>query len=60
MRQRGFTIAAGYGALKQRCIRIGHMGDHTREELDVILDVIQGELIALMAAAPPGSKGLRG
>lgn len=60
VRQRGFTIAAGYGALKQRCIRIGHMGDHTREELDVLLDVIQGELIALMAAAPPGSKGLRG
>lgn len=60
VRHRGFTIATGYGALKLRCIRIGHMGDHTREELDVLLDVIQDELIALTDAVPPGSKGVRG
>jgi predicted phosphoserine aminotransferase len=60
VRQRGFTIATGYGALKQRCIRIGHMGDHTMGELDVLLDVIHDELIVLTAAATPGSEGVRG
>jgi aspartate aminotransferase-like enzyme len=29
MRTRGFTIAAGYGPLSGRSVRIGHMGDHT-------------------------------
>jgi predicted phosphoserine aminotransferase len=59
VRQRGFTIAAGYGALKQRCIRIGHMGDHTREELDILLDVIEDEFISLTTAASPGPEGAR-
>jgi hypothetical protein len=36
------------------------MGDHTREELDILLDVIQDELIALMTAASPGPEGARG
>ena len=27
--QRGFVIGGGYGQLKQRTFRIGHMGDHT-------------------------------
>jgi predicted phosphoserine aminotransferase len=58
VRERGFTIATGYGALKQRCIRIGHMGDHTLGELDVILDVIRDELFALTAAAH-GPEGAR-
>lgn len=35
---RGFTIAPGYGGLRDRTIRIGHMGDHTVEELDTLLD----------------------
>jgi len=26
--ERGFTIGAGYGKLKERTVRIGHMGDH--------------------------------
>ena len=34
---RGFTIGAGYGKLKDTTIRIGHMGDHTVEELDALL-----------------------
>ena len=38
MKARGFTISAGYGSLKDSSIRIGHMGDHTVEELDVLLD----------------------
>jgi predicted phosphoserine aminotransferase len=48
VRERGFTIATGYGDLKERCIRIGHMGDHTLEELEVLLAVIREELKKLM------------
>ena len=33
----GITIATGYGKLKETAIRIGHMGDHTEEELEVVL-----------------------
>jgi aspartate aminotransferase-like enzyme len=38
MRERGFTIAAGYGKLRDSTIRIGHMGDHTVAGLDVLLN----------------------
>ena len=38
LKQRGFTIASGYGALKDATIRIGHMGDHTVAELDILLN----------------------
>ena len=34
---RGYTIAPGYGPLRDATIRIGHMGDHTVAELDVLL-----------------------
>ncbi|TFG65796.1 MAG: alanine--glyoxylate aminotransferase family protein [Gemmatimonadales bacterium] len=34
----GITIATGYGILKDSAIRIGHMGDHTEAELEVVLD----------------------
>ncbi|HEX2191539.1 MAG TPA: alanine--glyoxylate aminotransferase family protein [Longimicrobiaceae bacterium] len=34
---RGWTIAAGYGKLRDETFRIGHMGDHTVEELDGLL-----------------------
>jgi predicted phosphoserine aminotransferase len=37
---RGYTIAPGYGAMKDRMIRIGHMGDHTVAELEELLDVL--------------------
>jgi aspartate aminotransferase-like enzyme len=36
-RQRGFVIASGYGKLKDSTFRIGHMGDHTLEELEELL-----------------------
>ncbi|MCL7978451.1 MAG: alanine--glyoxylate aminotransferase family protein [marine benthic group bacterium] len=49
VKSRGFTIAPGYGELKDRCIRIGHMGDHTIEELEVLLAVI-GEVIGELAS----------
>ncbi len=34
---RGFTIAPGYGKLKDSTIRIGHMGDHTVGEVEAVL-----------------------
>ena len=46
LKQRGYTIASGYGALKDATIRIGHMGDHTVAELDTLL----GELEQVLAA----------
>lgn len=46
MKARGFTISAGYGSLKDTSIRIGHMGDHTVAELDVLLDALREVLAA--------------
>ena len=37
VRSRGWVIGGGYGKLKQKTIRIGHMGDHTLDELDDLL-----------------------
>ncbi len=45
MRERGYVIASGYGKLKEGTIRIGHMGDHTLEELEELLGVL-GEVLA--------------
>lgn len=39
--ERGFTIAPGYGKMKQEMFRIGHMGDHTVSELEALLDVLE-------------------
>ncbi len=41
MRERGWTIGSGYGALKERTFRIGHMGDHTVAELEALLGVLE-------------------
>jgi predicted phosphoserine aminotransferase len=41
MKERGFVIGGGYGKLKDTTIRIGHMGDHTVKELEVVLGVLQ-------------------
>lgn len=40
MKERGWVIGGGYGKLKEAGIRIGHMGDHTVEELNELLDVL--------------------
>jgi aspartate aminotransferase-like enzyme len=40
LKQQGWTIGAGYGALKDSTIRIGHMGDHTPQALDELLPLI--------------------
>jgi aspartate aminotransferase-like enzyme len=44
LKQQGWTIGAGYGALKESTIRIGHMGDHTVAALDELLPLIQQAL----------------
>ncbi len=41
LRERGFTVAPGYGRLKEETFRIGHMGDHTLEELEVLLETLE-------------------
>lgn len=41
MKRLGWTIGSGYGALKERTIRIGHMGDHTVDGLNRVLDVLE-------------------
>jgi aspartate aminotransferase-like enzyme len=41
---RGWVIGGGYGKLKESTFRIGHMGDHTVEELDELLDVLTSVL----------------
>lgn len=40
MFDRGWVIGGGYGKLKDSTFRIGHMGDHTREELEELLAVL--------------------
>jgi aspartate aminotransferase-like enzyme len=44
LKERGYTIGAGYGKLKDATIRIGHMGDHTLEELDSLLNALEEAL----------------
>ena len=44
MAERGWVIGAGYGQVSDRTFRIGHMGDHTLEEVDTLLAVL-GEVI---------------
>lgn len=46
MKERGFTVSVGYGKLKEGSIRIGHMGDHTMDELDPLLDALEEVLAA--------------
>jgi len=40
MKERGFTIGAGYGQWKERTFRIGHMGDIPLESLERMLDAL--------------------
>jgi predicted phosphoserine aminotransferase len=39
-KQQGFQIATGYGKMKDESFRIGHMGDHTLDRLEVLLEVL--------------------
>jgi aspartate aminotransferase-like enzyme len=47
MLDRGWVIGGGYGKLAESTIRIGHMGDHTVEELDLLLAELGDVLVAL-------------
>lgn len=44
LKKEGWTIGAGYGALKDSTIRIGHMGDHDVAALEELLSVIAAVL----------------
>lgn len=41
MKDLGFVIGGGYGKLKERTIRIGHMGDHSVAELEDVLEGLE-------------------
>lgn len=49
MRDRGFVLGTGYGPMKEEAIRVGHMGDHTVEGLDALLDALRETLTELTA-----------
>ncbi len=45
MLRHGYTIGGGYGKLKDNAFRIGHMGDHTLEELESLLGHLEEVLV---------------
>ncbi len=49
MRERGWVIGGGYGKLKAETFRIGHMGDHTLEELEGLLATLREALGKVLA-----------
>ena len=61
--ERGITIAPGYGRGKEGAIRIGHMGDHTTDELESVLAAI-ADVVGVAgpepASAGAGREGHRG
>lgn len=42
--ERGWLVGGGYGKLKETTFRIGHMGDHTPEEVQGLLGVLSDVL----------------
>lgn len=49
--QRGYVIGGGYGQLKQRTFRIGHMGDHTVSGLARCLDATADAIRSLFTTS---------
>jgi aspartate aminotransferase-like enzyme len=45
MKEQGYTIAPGYGSLKDKAFRIGHMGDHTLAELESLLGTLERVMV---------------
>jgi aspartate aminotransferase-like enzyme len=41
MKERDWVIGSGYGKLNETTIRIGHMGDRTVDELNLLLDDLE-------------------
>ncbi len=50
--RRGYIIGAGYGPLRERTIRIGHMGDHTVTGLTNCLQAVRSAIESLCGAPP--------
>jgi aspartate aminotransferase-like enzyme len=44
MRERGWVIGGGYARLKERTVRIGHMGDLGLDDLEGLLETL-GEIL---------------
>jgi predicted phosphoserine aminotransferase len=40
-KERGFGVATGYGKFRDNAFRIGHMGDHTMDELNELLEALE-------------------
>lgn len=51
-RERGYTLAPGYGRLKESTLRIGHMGDHSLDELEELLDVLSEVIAGRLSPVP--------
>jgi len=49
---RGFVIGAGYGPLREKTIRIGHMGDHTEAGLRRCLETVRTCLEVALYVVP--------
>ncbi len=47
--RRGFVIGGGYGRLKATTFRIGHMGDHTMDGLERVLEAAAESIEELLA-----------
>lgn len=60
LRERGFTVAPGYGRLKKETFRIGHMGDHTTEELDVLLEALEQVIDQTLGQPVSGGRRVSG
>jgi len=52
LKERGFEISNGYGDLKGRTFRIGHMGDHMEEGLEELLSAADNVISELREHAP--------
>ncbi len=49
--ERGWTVGGGYGRMKEGSFRIGHMGEHTLDEVESLLDDATAVLERLAAPA---------
>jgi aspartate aminotransferase-like enzyme len=47
---RGYVIGGGYGKLKASTFRIGHMGDHTMEGLENVLEACAESIEELLGS----------
>ena len=47
MGEQGFVLGTGYGELSASTFRIGHMGDHTVQGIEAMLEVLDGVLRTL-------------